>query len=454
MYMDFLQDKSLLTIFAFSPAGFGHLRVTDALNDGFPKNARHPLLLGSHDEVISSFHRFFSNNALGRRIFEWTQHGIAEDIFALVYRSVLHMRSETIYKQLLTVLDQRIDKPNLVLVVATHFALAHQIGKIKNKFEKEKGIKIVLVVQVTDDSPQHLWYIPEADLTFVPSENTKKTLSEYGKKSIFPDIKIEVNSYPISPVLGQLQKPDFCEAKVNQLNPSGKEKIHIMLPISGAAVGMDFFKIMIDRLHKKSPRFFFHIVARSTSYTQEFLNTMMQKQEYVDLHVGSSSRDAVNIYEEVYRQHTIALEITKPSEQSFKALLHPAQLGGSILLFWKPIGRQEYDNIAFLRRHHLIPLHYDTEYLWERSRKKLPLDEKNNGEIFLKASRWRGLKIPHEPDEAAEFIYYCFKNDLLSQMMNCKLPDATQTFNPEVNSNGVESFWKKVNILLKSAYGF
>lgn len=59
-----LKDKSLLIIFAYAPAGLGHLRVTDALYQGLPKDINTPLILGSQDETITYLHRLMSLNPL------------------------------------------------------------------------------------------------------------------------------------------------------------------------------------------------------------------------------------------------------------------------------------------------------------------------------------------------------------------------------------------------------
>jgi hypothetical protein len=159
------------------------------------------------------------------------------------------------YKQLLTVVDQRVESIDTVVVVATHFGLAHQIGKIKSKVEKEKKVKIILAVQVTDDSPQFMWYVPDADITFVPSEYTKKELIAYGKRRGFPPMQIEVNAYPVSPLLAKkLNRVEFFE-KAHQVDPDAKSQIHLCIPISGAAVGLGYFTDLIDSLYSASHRF-------------------------------------------------------------------------------------------------------------------------------------------------------------------------------------------------------
>lgn len=446
--MEELKSKSLLTIFAYAPAGFGHLRVTDALNDGFPKEARHPLLLGSHDPVLEYLHRIASNNILIRRIFEWSQYGLPEDIFTILHRSYLRLHTKGVYEQLLTILDQRFELPTRVLVVATHYALAHQIGRIKKRFQREKGIPLTLVVQVTDDSPQHVWYVPEADMTFVPSEYTKHKLEEYGRASRFNLIPITVSAYPITPILGGDDSPDFCNEKFDQIQSKKDHKIEVAIPISGAAAGLNFLSNLMLETHKKINRFFFHVVIKASSFTESFINEIIQ-HSFVDIHAASTYRDAVTIYEEVYKKNMISIEITKPSEQAFKALLHPTQLGGSILLFVQPIGRQERDNLEFLRRNNLIPHERERNYLWERATKNVPLDTHEGQELYVKAGQWRGLELPIDPMTAANFISYCLQNNIFVRMMNCKLQKFNEVLPSHLRSSGVENFWIKVNELLK-----
>jgi hypothetical protein len=54
--------------------------------------------------------------------------------------------------------------------VCTHFGLAHKLAAIKEKLQKEKQVRMVLVVFVSDDTFQHIWYIDGADLLVVGSQ--------------------------------------------------------------------------------------------------------------------------------------------------------------------------------------------------------------------------------------------------------------------------------------------
>jgi hypothetical protein len=61
-----LTDRKLLLVLAYSPAGLGHLRVTDALYHGLPETVN-PVVLGSQDRSIQSMQRLTSVNPLGDR---------------------------------------------------------------------------------------------------------------------------------------------------------------------------------------------------------------------------------------------------------------------------------------------------------------------------------------------------------------------------------------------------
>jgi len=75
-----LNQKSVMVIFTYAPAGLGHLRVTDALYHGLPDGVD-PIILGSQDSFIRLAHRFTSIHPIARYIFEWAQHGALTEIF-------------------------------------------------------------------------------------------------------------------------------------------------------------------------------------------------------------------------------------------------------------------------------------------------------------------------------------------------------------------------------------
>ena len=430
-----LKDKSLVLVFTYAPAGLGHLRVTDALYHGLPKDTV-PILLGSQDKSISFLHRLTSIHPILRGVMEWTQRGLPEDIFTDFYRQYLRRRTRLIYEQLVTILDQRIDLPKTVLVISTHFGLAHQLAAIKEKIIQDKKIRLILIVVVTDDSPQHVWYVPGTDLTFVPSYKTKAALLDYGKKKGLEKIQIEVASYPLSPHFTQELSKEALRIRQDQLDASQKIPIEVSVPISGAAAGTDILTESVDSLFQRSTRFLFHMVARSTPYTQAFIRKMTERP-YVKLHVSTNDREVVDGYEDIYKGNIISLEITKPSEQAFKALLSPKQRGGAVLLFTKPVGRQEYDNLEFLRRHMMIPNADEQKKLWEAAENNRPFNQ-------IKKS-WRGIILPESPKKTADFVWWCLKERIFSTMTTIFQPKKENNReDEEINPDGVRMIWEKV----------
>lgn len=442
--MDLLRKKSLVLLFAYSPAGLGHLRVTDALYHGLPKGIT-PTLLGSQDESITMIHRITSIHPIARSLFEWAQSGQAQYFFIPLYRFFLRNNTKQIYAQINTILDQRLDPPKTLLIVATHFGLAHQIAAIKAKLMKERKVKIILAVQVTDDSPQFIWYVDGADLIFVPSERTKKILAAYGKKKKYVAVSIVVTPYPIAPALSnKLSEAKFLERQ-KQFSQESETKIQIAFPVSGAAVGMFFFVKLVDFLYEKSARFMFHVISKTSLYTLPYLNELMSRS-YVKMHLATEDKAVVSKYEEIYKETVIGFEITKPSEQTFKALSDTTRVGGPILLFAEPVGRQEYENIDFLIRHHLVPTHSEQKFLWEHANKNLTLKESQEGlEILNKAKNWRGFVLPHHSKASANFIWWAYEQGLFTQMMKAKVEATNEDQEShELLPNGVEQFWEEV----------
>lgn len=439
-----LSDNSLILIFTYAPAGFGHLRVTDALFHGLPNDVT-PVLLESQDKSLTFLHRISSIHPVARSIFEWIQRGKAESVVTYIYRTILRTQTKLIYQQLTTVLDQRIVTPETVVVVATHFGLAHQLAAVKEQLEKEKRVKLILFVQVTDDSPQKIWYVHGADTIFVPSEYTRKNLEEYGRKAKLPPVNFQILPYPVSPTLSKPLSSTGKSKKKQQLSPNSEEAIVISIPISGAAVGLEYFLTLVDELYLLSHRFRFLITVKSSLRTQNFINEML-KRPFVSVFPSSLDKGVVEQYENVYKFDVISLEITKPSEQAFKALISPDKVGGSILLLSQPVGRQEYDNLSFLYHHCLLPGEQETKKLLllalQNPEEKLGNDDK----LLTEAKAWRGLKLPNDPKSSAKFIFWCLKNKIFEEMGKCRVGECERSSNPiEIEGEkSVDLFWESV----------
>ncbi len=428
-----LKPSSLLVVFTYAPAGLGHLRVAEALYCGLPKDIPH-CLLGSDDQTISTVHRIMSNHPLGHKVMESIQKGTAEDIFTTVYRWILRKDTKKLTYQLQTILNQRIDQPKNILVIATHFGLAHKLAAVKNNIAVKTGKNIFLIVQVTDDSPQHIWYVEGADLIVVPSHYTKNKLLQYAKEANLAIVPIIVLPYPISPEFGcRLSKDDY-QKRLREVEPKGKEKVQTVVPISGATVGLPYLVALIENLTKSSTRFFFHVVSKQTAYSEIFLR-QIEKNPSVSIKSSLSDREVVDYYKSVYMENIIGLEITKPSEQSFKTLITPQDRGGSILLFTHPVGQQEYDNLNFMTKHKLMPKSNESDII-----NKLP---QNN--FISSAINWRALRLPDDPSTASSFIKSCLSQGIFQQMMKYQ-PSSSQKncFPDELGDDGVKRFWEEV----------
>ncbi len=426
-------------VFAQALTGLGHLRVTHALYHGLPEGA-HATLLSSQDETVNYMHRLTSINPAFRRIMEVTQNGRMEDVFTWFARQYFRENTTLIARQLQTILDQRIVHPKRLILVATHSNLAHQLAAIKDEISRKNDIAITLIVVVTDDSPQHMWAVGGADWVIVPSDHTKKELIAYHQtQSALPPTQYMVLPYMVSPLLSTNMTTSQFRRRQREVDPLAEIPLHVSVPISGAAVQLMYIQKLISYLHAASERYVFHIVSHQSSTTARFLSRMSTNQG-VTVSVSRSHRDVVELYEELYAKETIAIEITKPSEQAFKSLLTPRMQGGAVLLFSHPVGRQEYDNLAFLHRHGLIPSDADQQALWEMAQNSETPDEG----IKAKARHWRGLLLPVHSLAGAKFIIWAHEQKLFVAMMSF----AGFPKSPELASDGVAQFWRKIDALV------
>lgn len=435
-YLSKLVDPGVCIVFAYAPAGLGHLRVTDALYHGLPLECD-PLLLPDTAVSVKTLHRLTSINRYAKRFFEWSQQGMPETIITRMYRFMLHQDARFMQKRLLELLKQRIQLPHTLVIVATHYGIAHQVSVIKKEVERLGNVRVLLVVQVTDDSPQKLWYVPHADLLCVPSEYTYTSLQSYGRLEQLDKSRIVILPYPVSPRLIKPRSKDDMDVVKRQSDPLSQMLIHTVIPISGAAVGIPYLKKLMHKLHSLEPRMRFHIIVKRSVFTLSAIRSWKRKG-YMYVHESRSDREIIDVYERVYEQEKIILEITKPSEQSFKALIPPNRQGGSILLLAPPVGRQEYDNLRFLQRNGLIPSDRENKQLCD----VLNLEQKKP--VPLPVSQWRGFCLPENPVLAAKWISRALTFRIFQSMISGKEHKRSD----EVNPAGVEEFWKAVGSLL------
>ncbi|MBU1104993.1 MAG: hypothetical protein ABII16_02150 [Patescibacteria group bacterium] len=408
-------DKETLIVFTYAPAGLGHIRVTDALIEAIPPHLKYTVFT-AQDSTTETMHRFSSINTWARKLMEFTQKGKAGYWFTKIYTKYLKTHTDDLLNQFIHLVQDRSVKPQKIIIVSTHFGLAYQLGELKNQISKILNAEVFLVVQVTDDSPQDIWYVDSADLIFCPSLKTKNALKAFARKDGLPDVPVEVVPYPVSLEFSQKLSASKINQRLQQYDPTENTPINIIIPVSGAAVGMEFFAHLIHTLHKMSPRFVFHIVCRQAPFTLIFLHKMSHRS-YVRLYVSSGYRETVNLYKTVYKKNIISAEITKPSEQAFKALLDVDSVGGAFLLLAEPVGRQEHDNLNFLKR---------------------------NGLIETASKNTRGWILPQGSKASAELTWSLYQGTMLETFKNFKQKDSSH----EIGSDGAKQFWK---VLLEKA---
>ncbi len=396
---DILTSPDLVIVFAQAMAGLGHLRVTHALFHGLPKGA-HAVLLGTKDTNITAIHNLTSQNMLMRREVQFFETGAPQDLFTFLYTQWLCSHTKDLRLQLQTILDRHPLVPKTILVVATHFGLAHQLAHIKQAFAAENKIRMMVVVVVTDDAPFHIWAVPGADMTVVPSDHTKWALTRYlpGEYIVLP--------YMVSPRLAVPLSTQRYGDRAKQLDSESTTKIHVSLPISGAAVQLHYITKLVRALSRASDRFTFHVVSKQTKMTEKFLQVIAAEKN-VELITSTHDREVVELYETLYEKEVIAIEVTKPSEQAFKALISPKKIGGSILLFSDPVGLQEKLNLAFLERHGLL------------------------------GPKGRGMKLPVSAEESAAFMLSALQSGVFASMGKF----VSYEKNPGIADDGVRRFW-------------
>jgi hypothetical protein len=432
----FFQRDDVMLLFTTSPAGLGHMRVTEALQSGIPENVR-PEVIGIKDSGLQSLHRISSRNRFLRRVVEYVQNtpGI-ENVFATLYRESIRVRIEGVCSRIEELVDRRRPKPKALIIVSTHFGLAHKIAKAKARLIKELNMCVILCVIVTDDSSQKVWGVEGADYIFVPSGTTKNELTNYmiSQKMVLPEFI--VSPYPVSVKFERRLSGDEQRKRDIQLQANSKSKMKIDIPISGAAVQLGYFEELITYLDGKNLADIL-VVSRESKYTKDFLR-WCEGVPSVEVVADVLDKDVVTSYEREIANGNYSIEITKPSEQTFKALLTPNQKGGLILLFSNPVGRQECDNVNFLTRHGLMPGPEDQRIL----QRLYHYSEGStiNSDFLKRARHWRGLMLPTKGAVAGRAIMRLRRAGILHSMFNFE----GFLDHKELRGNGVQTFWNKL----------
>lgn len=421
-------------IITTAPTGLGHIRVTNALLAGLPKNTS-AHILGIKDESISFTYHLISTNYYLRKLLEFSQtNSSAEKIVTPI---LTYMQTRKI-KETVNDIQNIIKKvnPKKLIIVSTHAFVAQKIARIIR--HKLIDTPIFHAIVVTDDSPQRFWMV-EADIIFVPSYQTKHTLEQLFKDETKFKPNIKVTPYPINPKYCQSLDPAVLYNKIEQLSPDNPQKARICIPVSGAAVQLDFYKDLLDLLTNEELKheyreFKFSIITKEGNYTTPFIEYLRDNPEVV-FHIGANDFQTVQLYDKLYEQlNPPSLEITKPSEQCFKVLTHPGTVGGPLLLLTDPVGRQEYDNINFLERFNFLPNTDTHAQLFSQLCKKTSNLNLND---FPGVHTWRALKLPQDPEKASLFIINGLKSGLFLAMQN----NAGYRHTDELSPNGVNNIW-------------
>jgi hypothetical protein len=437
--IDQLTNRQLQLVLTYAPAGLGHLRIMHALYHGLPETVN-PVILGSQDKSIQTMHRIMSIQPIGSEFFEWLETGPISSPANSLYRSFLRWNTDVVYNEMSRLIDERFEPLQELLVVCTHFGLAHKLAAIKDKLQKEKQVRMVLVVFIPDDTFQHILYIDGADLLVVTSEYIKKKYAAYGR-SLGKSERIEVVPYPLNLHLGKKLSTRQMAEKTHQLDAKSREPIRISIPIPGAAVGTGYFSKLMACLREKSDRFHFYIVSKDAPFTKFFLSKLAGKP-WIDLRLGKQDREVVDLYDHLLDEQVFSLEVTKPSEQAFKALLGTQTRGGVILLFSEPVGSQEYDNLDFLVRHFLVPSKETNAELWEMAGNNASIDPTLRTRLLEESRTWRGVRIPNDPQQAADLIRWMLTSGMFTRMLEGNKVLKVRDENSGIlGSNGVAEFW-------------
>lgn len=421
-----------LVILTSAIAGLGHLRVTRALEDALPPSATH-IFLPAGDTWLTHFHNVMSNHAPLRHAFESIQDTpFLEDWFTWLARVGVHLSSAKVIRQIVAAVKQAGGSPTEIIIACSHFMLAEAVGYRKLELEAALNLPVRLAVQVTDDTTQHIWCVPGTDLLITPSSHSARGLATYLENHHLPSIPMIILPYPIAPLFGEVLAGHSFAHRLSQYR--GTLPVEVVIPISGAAVGLPFLTSLASSLSRSTqPVFHLHLVGENSPRLQRGTEalTHLRGMSFIK---ASSDNATISAYNRLYRQHVIGLEITKPSEQSFKVLAGRGQVGGSILFFTSPVGRQEYENLAYLVRNRFIPSPRDRNTLFSLARYHAAIP----AEMLAQAKFWRGIQLPPDPVTASAFIAWCVTSGLCLKMGTVARRE------PSLQPTGAREFWDVV----------
>ncbi len=408
-------------------AGLGHLRVTRALRDALPAKVS-SIEIPAKDTWLTMFHNVMSNNSLLRKIFEYTQDTPQlEDAFTWITRQGLHLTSSRVRRLIVDTVRESKKNPTSVVIACSHFMLAESVGVEKQAIEAELGIPVRLVVQITDDTTQHIWYVTGADLLVAPSVHVASSLHAYGVAHHMADTPISVLPYPINPLFSKPLNPGPHERLAEY---EGKAPLKLVIPVSGAAAGLSYLTDLAIHISNSHDAIHTTIVGQATPRLKSTRRQLLRAKN-IKCICAKSEDDVITAYENYYKENVVGAEVTKPSEQAFKVLARHDQVGGSILFLTHPVGRQEYENLEFLFRNRFIPTPSERRELFALAR----YHQTPSTAIRRQARYWRGLQLPPIPKEAASFIHWCLETKLLADM------GLVTRKAPSLQPDGAKEFW-------------
>lgn len=423
-----------IIVFTTSPTGLGHIRVTNSLIDGLPKATPYHII-GIQDPAIEGVYRLISTNTFLRESMEFFQtNEVAEKLQTKLFTLYEHNNIERTKTELENIIKKN-PQAKKIVIVSTHAQLARRIQKIIDL--KLIPLPIFHTVIVTDDSPQRLWAVC-ASLVVVPSQKTMEKLSQLFVCDRLHKGEIIVAPYPINPALTQILTPSGTRDRFEQLCATCNESTRVCIPVSGAAVQLDYMETLIHNLiatNGKTIRFSFDVVTKSAPYTKKFIQTVKQYPE-VTIYKGQSNAETVEQYDKLYQSpHPPSIEITKPSEQCFKVQAQPNLKGGVIMLLTQPVGRQEYDNLDYLERFGFLPTRQIHSQLWYQLEHNIPITN------FEQFQHYRALMLPSNPKRAAQLIKQGLVKKLFETMYNYQPYEE----NYQISPFGVEKIWQLIS---------
>ena len=436
--MDSVLPPNTLVVFTSSPTGLGHIRVMNALIGGLPPGSTYKIV-GVKDVNAAKIHALGSRIKILEKLTEFVQYNpTLESIVTKIYQIFFSSRTKKLTEELVKIREEYPDIDNWI-VVSTHFALAYPVVTIKKTFKKRFGINIYNILTVTDDSPQRIWAANGTNIIFTPSNLTEQAIRDFLPKDT--QTSVETVSFPVSPRLTQTLSDEELTFVENQLDPAMNIPLHLSIPVSGAAVQLDFLESLIKELTKG--QFVCTVIGQITPFTTTFFEHLKNIPR-AQISAGNSANMTVKLYESAfYQKSRPAVEVTKPSEQTFKAILKPSERGGVIMLLTDPVGRQEHDNFHFLLRHLLVP-DRDEELILDRYLLKGIATTEEKNMLHYKASHWRALKLPSDPMLASTFIKRAKQEGILHTML-AYVPETKR----DLTSDGVAQIWSATIEMVK-----